>query len=129
MYRSLRSADKAAGGKLLALAAAKGRLCWKRRLLRLAASATFAKPDPVSPCSQHMRDAAAISVSLISASSCGLPAGNKLEAAAHALVTAASGAGCSFASAVSSVSLAGASARMWGCGVVAPGTGGLCLCL
>ncbi|GBG00539.1 hypothetical protein Rsub_13242 [Raphidocelis subcapitata] len=107
MFRALRASDKKSGAKLLALSVAKGRSCWTRRLLKLAASPLFARPPPVSPCASYMRNASAVSVSLLTASSCGLPSDKKLDAAATALVTAASRGGCSFASAVTSVSLSG----------------------
>jgi hypothetical protein len=107
MFRALRASDKKSGAKFLALCVAKGRSCWARRLLKLAASPVFAKPPPVSPCASYMRNASAVSVSLLSASSCGLPSDSRLDAAATALVTAASTGTCSFASAVTSVSLAG----------------------
>ena len=70
-----------------------------------------------SPCTGYMRNASAVSVSLISASSCGLPTNSQLDAAAYALVTAASKDGCSFSSAISSVSLAGGEHLRW-CEVV-----------
>ncbi|KAI8472457.1 MAG: hypothetical protein J3K34DRAFT_414296 [Monoraphidium minutum] len=107
MYRSLRTSDKKAGAKFLALAMVNGKTCWTRRVLRLAASPVFTRPPPVSPCTGYMRNASAVSVSLISASACGLPSDGQLDAAAYALVTAAAKDGCSFSSAVTSVSLAG----------------------
>lgn len=91
----------------------KGRGCWTRRLLKLATSVVFNQPPPSSPCSGYMRNASAVSVSLISASSCGLATETQLDAAAYALVTAAAKDGCSFASAVTSVSLSGASASTY----------------
>jgi hypothetical protein len=111
MYRTIKSSDKRAGAKFLALAVTKGRSCWTRRMLRLAASAVFNRPPPTSPCSSYMRNASAVSVSLVQVSSCGLPTNKQLDAAAYALVSAAVKDGCSFASAISSVSLAGARPR------------------
>lgn len=108
MYRTMRLSDKRAGARLLAAAASKGRACWVRRLLKLATSPVFGKPPPASPCARYMREASATSVSLVSASSCGLASDRQLDAAAFALVSAAAGGACSFASAVASVSLAGA---------------------
>jgi hypothetical protein len=108
MYRTIKSADKRAGAKFLALTLTNGRTCWTRRMLRLAASAVFNRAPPSSPCSSYMRNASAVSVSLVQVSSCGLPTNKQLDAAAYALVSAAVKGGCSFASAVSSVTLAGA---------------------
>jgi hypothetical protein len=107
MYRSLKTSSKLAGAKFLAQCIVKGRSCWTRRLLKLSSSVVFSRPPPVSPCSSYMQDASATSVSLLSASSCGLPSDKQIDAAAYALVTAATKNGCSFSSAISSVSLAG----------------------
>lgn len=107
MYRTLKSSDKLLGSKFLAQCVVNGRSCWTRRLLKLASSPILSKPPPVSPCTSYMRNASAVSVSLISASTCGLPTTKQVDAAAYALVTAASKNGCSFSSAISSVSLAG----------------------
>lgn len=94
--------------------------CWLRRLARIAASPLAQRPAESSPCSRHMREASAVSVSLATASTCGQEAGANssnattppasvaVDAAAVALVSAAvDGDGCGLATAVTAATLAG----------------------
>jgi hypothetical protein len=91
----------------LSLARSQGNQCWVRRLNRIVGSAVFNQPLPMNPCTRRMQQASAMSVSLVTASTCGVESPDAVAAAAIALVTSAVKDNCTFASAVATAAMSG----------------------
>jgi len=80
--------------------------CWSRRVQRLSVSPLANATFTITPCTRAAQEAAAVSVSLVTASTCGnTPLA--VSGAAQAMVTASIHNGCAFASAVTAASLWG----------------------
>ena len=111
-FLPLREKNPLAAIAFMVAVKAKGIFCWTRRLDRIVASKVFAAPVASSPCSIRMREASAVSVAIATANVCGVRDRDAVQAAAYALVTAATTDACSFVTAVTTASMQGESSRV-----------------